>query len=135
VKKPILLFTGPGKGGVLYTYQLDKTRGCFLTAFMLLKHRILLPDYDKNKALLRDFLAWHEDTQESYRGKKITTVIRDPNLPDDVAQAIVMGLCGLCHAAGAWPDLAKYVDSMVALDSEDVADVSPEVSTWEEPAN
>jgi hypothetical protein len=135
VKKPILLFTGPGKGGVLYTYQLDKTRGCFLAAFMLLKHRLGLPDYDQNKQLLRDFLAWHEDTQESYRGKKITTVVRDPNLPDDVAQAIVMGLCGLCHAAGAWPDLAKYVDSMVALDSEDVADVSPEVSSWEETSN
>lgn len=133
VKKPMLLFTGPGKGGVSHTYQLDKSRACFFTAFMLLKRKLMLPDYEKNKPLLRDFLAWHEDTQETYKGKKVTTVQRDPNLPDDVAQAITMGVCGACHVSGIWPDLARYVDAMVALDPGVMDDVAPESNpNWQE---
>jgi hypothetical protein len=131
-KKPILYLVPPTRGDVQYAYDMDKTRACLLVAFMIGKHILGLPEYEPNKALLHDFLAWYEDTQELFRRGKVTTIQRDPNLPDDVAQAVTMAVCALCHATKGWPDLASYVTSYVSstMDGVDPEEVDPTNPDW-----
>ena len=122
--------------GVRSSYSLDKARICFLVAFMLQKEQILLPDYNikENKECLDDFLAWQEDTQETPRGNKVTRIMRDPNRPDDVAQACAMACAAIWHATQRWPEMSHYVNSYVSYSGDQLKEElgSGEQVDWDE---
>lgn len=132
-RQPIMILALPNASSqaVQHVYQMDKHRAGFLVAFMIRKGLVRFMDYDKSGKVASDFISWYEDTQETYKGNKFTTLQRDPNRPDDVAQAIVIAICALCHANNAWPDLAAFVSNYAGMGDNDIESINPAEPEWD----
>lgn len=91
-------------------YRLDKTRSLLYT-FQAIKLKLLrFFQYDHvNKdtpGLLHDFLALLEEKTNTRLAGDIYTIIRNPLMPDDFAQAVNIGCAALWHANECWPNFA-----------------------------
>ncbi len=99
-------------------YMCDKARSLNLTCQMIKSLALLFFKYDykgsSDAGLINDFLALIEDKKDSRTGRDVYTILRDPNRPDDFAQAVNIGVMALCHMSDRWPDLAKYEDIIIS---------------------
>lgn len=91
-------------------YSVDKPRSLALTCACI-KHGILrFFQYDYRNAddqgLLRDFLALIDEKVDMRLGSPVHTIHRNPNRPDDFAQAVNIGCCAMWYMEDKWPDLA-----------------------------
>jgi hypothetical protein len=116
-----------------YYYLVDKSRTLQLTCNQIKSGwlRFFQDDYidAENPGLIRDFLALLEEKVDSRLGKDIYTIVRDPALSDDFAQAVNLGLITLYQATGNWPNLAE-VDKM-AVDKNIMDALSPSNPDWD----
>lgn len=91
-------------------YQVDKSRSLLLTCQQIKHQRIQFfkDDYvsPEDEGLLRDFLALMDEKADSRFGADTYTIVRDPALKDDFAQAVNIGAHALWHMTDKWPDLA-----------------------------
>jgi len=92
-------------------YRLDKTRSLLYT-FQAIKHGLLQffrYDYvsDNDRGLMSDFLALIEEKVPSRLAGDIYTIIRNPMLTDDFAQATNIGCAAIWHISNAWPRFAE----------------------------
>lgn len=91
-------------------HQVDRTRSLLLTCQQIKMGWLNFFEYDfvnqDNPGLIRDFLALIENKVDSRTGRDIYQILRDPNKPDDFAQAVNMGLMALYHMTDKWPNLA-----------------------------
>lgn len=91
-------------------YSLDKTRSLLYTfqAIKLGYLRFFEYDYinDDDRGLISDFLALLEEKTESRMAGDIYTIIRNPTLTDDFAQAVNIGCAGLWYVNDAVPNFA-----------------------------
>jgi len=92
-------------------YALDKSRS-LVTMCMCIKYGMLrFFEYDYVSAdqpgLLEDFLALIEEKTESRLGSDAYVITRNPNKPDDFAQAVNIGVCTLWQMTGRWPNIAE----------------------------
>lgn len=101
-------------------WQCDKARSLNITCQMIKSGALLFFQYDykgsSDQGLLQDFLALIEDKKDSRTGRDTYTILRDPNRPDDFAQATNIGVMMLCQMSGMWPDLAGYEQIQVNED-------------------
>lgn len=113
-------YTGPAKHNIMNfipadddhprdVYQVDKSRSLVLTCQCIKYGLLTFFEYDyrstEEVGLLRDFLALQEEKTDSRLGTDVYTITRNPNLPDDFAQAVNIGCCTLWHMGQCWPDL------------------------------
>lgn len=91
-------------------YTVDKSRSLVLTCNQIKTGRLKFFKYDyqdsDNKGLLEDFLALTEDKSDSRFGSDIYTIIRNPQMTDDFAQAVNIGCCALWYMSKKWPNVA-----------------------------
>lgn len=91
-------------------YQVDKTRSLLLTCNQIKNGglRFFKFDYEnsENTGLIYDFLGLVDEKVDSRIGKDVYTIIRDPNMRDDFAQATNIGCCTLWHMTNKWPNIA-----------------------------
>ena len=106
-RRPIIQFHPPTAAGVRSSYSLDKTRSLLLLVELIKRGYVLLPDYEKYKLCLDDFLAIYEESVDSPTGSKHRRVCRMRRRTDDVVQACNFLVMGLFHRTGIWPQLAK----------------------------
>ncbi len=87
----------------------DKSRSLQLTCEYIKTKwlRFFKFDYEDadNPGLVCDFLALVDEKTESRTGRDLYTIIRDPTLSDDFAQAVNIGCCALWQMT-KWPDLS-----------------------------
>jgi hypothetical protein len=93
-------------------YRLDKPRSLTLTCDLIKFGYVKFFKYDYQgvgrSGLLHDFLSLVEDRVQSKHGVDLYTVIRNARIgPDDFAQAVNIGLCGLCYYRNDWPSVAS----------------------------
>lgn len=117
-------------------YQMDKTRALLLTCQQIKNGHLRFFDYDfkgpDDPGLLHDFLALVENKVDSrLGGKTVYTIDRNPRMPDDFAQAVAMGCCGLWHIQQEWPNLAVQENVYITPEMQQL--VSPNEPTWEDP--
>jgi hypothetical protein len=90
-------------------YLVDKGKSLGLVCHCIRVKKIRFFKHDckgaHSSGLINDFMALQENTIESARGSGIYTVGRNPNLPDDFAQAVNIGCLSLWQASGTYPDL------------------------------
>lgn len=110
-RKPIVQYHPPTAAGVRSSYSLDKTRSLLLLVELIKRGLVLLPNYDKNKHCLQDFLAIYEESVDSPTGSKHRRVCRMRRRTDDVVHAINFLVMGLYHRTERWPALAKLFAS------------------------
>ena len=135
-EKPIVHFDNK-VGSVQYYYSLDKHRALSLVALLIQRQELLMPEWnapapngkEKIGNLLEDWLSLFEETSETPRGRKFVTIQRDPDRPDDVAQAITMGCCAIWHLIG-WPPLAQYITDYLSWDQGLADEVDPDNPSW-----
>lgn len=94
-----------------FYYSVDKARSLGVTCECI-KYGVLRffqYDYESSEdpGLLHDFLALQEEKIDSRSATDVFVVVRNPNMPDDFAQAVNIGCCALWQMSGEWPDLAS----------------------------
>lgn len=91
-------------------YQVDKSRSLQLTCNQIKMQMVKFFRWDytdsEDTGLIYDFLALVDEKVESRIGKDVYTIIRDPNMRDDFAQAVNIGCCTIWNALDRWPDVA-----------------------------
>jgi hypothetical protein len=101
-------------------YQVDKSRSLLLTCNQIKNGWLQFFQYDYENVdtpgLLHDFLALVEDKTDSRLGKDLYTIIRDPALHDDFAQAVNIGCCTLWQLSGKWPDIASVAKMEIPVE-------------------
>jgi hypothetical protein len=104
-------------------YQADKARSLLLTCNQIKNGWLRFFQYDYQNAdeagLMHDFLALVEEKADSRLGKDIYTIIRDPHLSDDFAQAVNIGCLALYQANDKWPNVAEIEHLRISLDRVD----------------
>jgi len=114
-------------------YLVDKPRSLQLTCQQIKTGwlRFFQDDYKdaENPGLIREFLALVEEKVDSRLGKDIYTIIRDPALSDDFAQATNLGLITLYQATGNWPNLAEIEN--IGIDRAIMDALNPENPNWD----
>ena len=108
-------------------YRVDKARSLLLTCNQIKNGwlRFFQWDYvDKtNAGLIYDFIALVDEKVDSRIGKDVYTIIRDPSMRDDFAQAVNIGCCTLWHMSDRWPDIAAV--AALRLDPRTEAAIQP----------
>jgi len=116
-------------------WLLDKARSLQLTCQAIKSKYIRTFKYDymnsDDPGLLRDFLALMENKVPTARAGDIYTIIRNPTLSDDFAQAINIGCCAIWHSMDAWPNLAELTGLRLSAAQATAAAPSPELA-WRE---
>lgn len=116
----IMQFKPGSKGAPRSHYQVDKTRSLLLTCNQIKSQwiRFFKDDYvhSDDAGLIRDFLALVDEKVDSRTGKDVYTIIRDPNLRDDFAQAVNIGACTIWSSCDIWPDVAAVAALQVPQD-------------------
>lgn len=91
-------------------YQVDKARSLLLTCHQIKNQWIRFFRYDYRDAndtgLVYDFLGLVDEKVDSRIGRDVYTIIRDPNMRDDFAQAVNIGACAMWHSTDKWPNVA-----------------------------
>ena len=99
-------------------FQVDKTRSLLMTCNHIKNGwlRFFKDDYisDDDPGLLRDFLSLVDEKTQSRAGRDLYSIIRDPNMIDDFAQAVNIGCCTLWHMSGKWPNIAEIANLQVS---------------------
>lgn len=92
-------------------FRCDRSRSLTFTCQMIKSGILKFFQYDhhsnEDPGLLHDFLALIEQKGDGRAGPDPYVILRDPNNPDDFAQAVNIGVMYLCFAQGKWPDLAS----------------------------
>lgn len=115
-------------------YRLDKTRS-LLTLCSAIRYRLVrFFEYDyysaDEKGLISDFLALIENKTPSRTGSDIYTIVRNPNLTDDFAQAVNIGCAAIWHSNNAWPDFASHYQQQ-SMSAEQMAEIGdPDSNDW-----
>jgi len=116
----IMQFKPGSKNSPRSHYQVDKTRSLLLTCNQIKNGwiRFFQDDYHHadDEGLIRDFLALVDEKVDSRLGKDVYTIIRDPNLRDDFAQATNVGACALWNMTDKWPNVAAIAKMAVPYD-------------------
>lgn len=116
---------------------LDKTRSLQLTCQSIKLKHIRSFKYDRKSkdepGLLGDFLALMENKVETARAGDIYTIIRNPQLCDDFAQAVNIGCCAVWRAMGAWPNLASLAGIQLSAAQIAAAAPPPEIAWADTP--
>ncbi len=114
-------------------YMVDKPRSLQLTCNQIKTQKIRFFQDDfvnsEQPGLIRDFLALVEEKVDSRLGKDIYTIVRDPALIDDFAQAVNLGYIILCQAAGMWPDVSAVQG--LAIDRALHDALNPDEPDWD----
>ena len=113
--KPIVFFEPSGERGARSSYTLDKPRSLFLLAELIKAGIVILPEYERVKDFVEDFLSMYEETIETPRGKQ-SLVKRIPRKHDDIAHAINYVVMTLLHATGRWPKIAEAYQNLKGPD-------------------
>jgi len=115
-------------------YVVDKPRSLLLTCHGLKFGLIRTFEYDyksnEDRGLLRDFLALLEEKLDSRFASDTYTIVRDPNHPDDFAQAVNLGCVALWHMSGMWPNIAAAARMQVSPEMMNI--ITPLRPTWED---
>ena len=113
-------------------YMVDKPRSLQLTCNQIKTRTLRFFQDDfinaEQPGLIRDFLALVEEKVDSRLGKDIYTIVRDPALTDDFAQAVNLGYIVLCQAMNLWPNVAAVQD--LALDRAMLDALNPSDPDW-----
>lgn len=141
-----IAYTGPARGNILHFkpateihprdhWTCDKARSLNMTCQLIKSRGLLFFRYDykgsANPGLLNDFLALIEDKKDSRTGRDVYTIMRDPNRPDDFAQATNIGVMALCQMAGKWPDLADYENIQISEEALQATN-PPGMFSWDD---
>lgn len=114
-------------------YLVDKPRSLQLTCNQIKTRQLRFFQDDfinsEQPGLIRDFLALVEEKVDSRLGKDIYTIIRDPALIDDFAQAVNLGYMILCQATDRWPDVSSVQG--IAMDRALIDALSPDEPDWD----
>lgn len=115
-------------------YQVDKTRSLQMTS-QLLKSGLLKTfayDYknEEDTGLLHDFLALVEEKVDSRLSRDIYTIVRNPMLTDDFAQAVNIGCMAMFHMTQQWPNIAT--PARMQVDQAALDAVNPSKWDWED---
>jgi hypothetical protein len=106
----VMTFKPPTKLNPRPYYSVDKTRSLLLTCNQIKTGWLQFFQWDyidnENQGLIYDFIGLVDEKVDSRIGKDIYTIIRDPNLWDDFAQAVNIGCCTLWNMTNKWPDVA-----------------------------
>lgn len=109
-------------------YQVDKARSLVLTCACIKLGMLRFFRYDHDGAddpgLVNDFLALVENKVSTRAGSDLYTVVRNPMLTDDFAQAVNIGCCTIWYRTDSWPNLAQVANLQVTI--EQLAALSPE---------
>jgi hypothetical protein len=109
--KDILIEHPPDDLNPRFYYYLDKPWSLSLTCHHLKYGMLRFFQYDYKSAddrgLLHDFLSLVEVKTDTRLGGDFFSVIRDPNFPDDFAQAVNLGCVALWKLSGKWPNTAE----------------------------
>lgn len=115
-------------------YRLDKTRS-LLTLCTAIRYRMVrFFEYDyysaDEKGLISDFLALIENKTPSRTGSDIYTIVRNPNLTDDFAQAVNIGCAAIWHSNNAWPDFSAHYQQQT-MSADQMAEIGdPDSNDW-----
>jgi hypothetical protein len=92
-------------------YLVDKTKLLQMVCHSIRMRLVRFFKYDyldvQSPGLIRDFLALQENLIDTARGSPLYTIVRNPSLPDDFAQAVAIGCVGLWQMSGQFPDPAQ----------------------------
>jgi hypothetical protein len=137
-------YTGPARGPIFQHkpatvlhprdyWICDKARSLNVTCQLIKSGGLKFFQYDhkgsEDRGLLQDFLALIEDKADSRTGRDVYTIIRDPNNPDDFAQAVNIGTMALCHMSQRWPDIARFDN--IRMSEEALRAANPQnVTDW-----
>lgn len=109
----IMNWKAPSKMKPRGYYQVDKSRSLLLTCNQIRCGRLKFFQYDDrgsdDPGLIRDFVALVDEQTDTPSGQSIFTIIRDPHLSDDFAQAVNMGCCALWNMSDKWPDVSRFM--------------------------
>lgn len=116
-------------------YSVDKARSLVTTCECIKYGLLRFFRYDYKSAedtgLLHDFLALQEEKVDSRSATDVFVVVRNPNMPDDFAQAVNIGCCALWYMTGNWPDIAKA--ARFEIDPSTLARLTPTVKIdWDD---
>jgi hypothetical protein len=105
-----MTFKPPTKLNPRSYFQVDKARSLLLTCNQIKTDRMRFFRWDyvdaEETGCIYDFLALVDEKVDSRTGKDIYTIIRDPNMRDDFAQAVNIGACTLWQMTDRWPNIA-----------------------------
>lgn len=109
-------------------YQVDKARSLLLTCNQIKTGWLQFFQWDyvdnENQGLIYDFLGLVDEKVDSRIGKDIYTIIRDPNMRDDFAQAVNIGCCTLWNMTDKWPNIAAI--AALQMDQATLDAIEPE---------
>jgi hypothetical protein len=105
--KPIVYYKPPEREGARVSYTVDKTRAISLVIELIKRGYVLLPQIDKSRHYLNDFLALFEETREGPTGAPKKLIRRISSEHDDIVHAIVFSVLILYHHTGLWPEFAR----------------------------
>ena len=124
VSKKIMYFYKPKQGG-RSCYNIDKTRSLMVLFEYIKKKKVSLPDYDKCRDTLLDFLNIYQETKETPRGAQFTLMLKVPKKTDDAVFAVNFGCSTIWHLRGRYPSLVGP-----QLSEEDMNLMDPYQINW-----
>lgn len=110
-QKAILSYEAPATEDVRHSYKLDKGRSLVLCCTLIKSGGILFPKYDGCKDEVTHFLNLIEHYIERPTSGPVFSITKVPKQPDDIAQAINLGVCSLFHIVGHWPNISQQFDT------------------------
>lgn len=107
-KRQLVSYNPPTKSNVRSSYMLDKTRSLVYTCELIKNNYILFPKYESCEDYMQHFLALVEETKPTPRSGDLYLIGKSTGVPDDVAQAVNIGICAAYTTQGKFPNLLEY---------------------------
>lgn len=128
-QKAMMHYNPPGTDHVRHSYSLDKARSLVYTSELIKVGYLEFPEFESSQPCIKDFLALIEETIQTPRGSDLFLIGKSQGVPDDVAQAINIGVCSIYHRLQKWPNIAgmrSVNNALRALRDADPSLIDPE---------
>jgi hypothetical protein len=123
--KSIINYYSSGTGRSCY--NIDKTRSLMVMYEMLRRQKITLPDFERNKDVLKDLLNINQETRSTPRGSSFTLMVKEPKSTDDFAFALDFACSAIWHIRGAYPSMVSPEE---VISKEDLHLMDPSKGQW-----
>ena len=118
-KKELVSFNPQTNANARSSYTLDKSRSLVFTCELIKAGYLAFPKWSSCSDDLKHFLALAEETLITPRGADLYLITKAHGVPDDLAQAVNMGVCAIYYQQQKWPDLLAFVKQQSSRAMED----------------
>lgn len=108
-RKELVHYNPQSNANARSSYTLDKSRSLVFTCELIKAGYLTFPKWESCADDLKHFLALAEETIVTPRGADLYLISKAQGVPDDLAQAVNMGVCAIYYQQQKWPDLLQFV--------------------------